>query len=116
MSTPGQHAAPAPDDMADGYFYGRMEKSGSRKRAAKMTRPAEQRGVPDTGRIAKVFFGQGYGIIRLADRREIYFHRADVKEGTSINDFDVGDRVTFERLDDRISGARALGVAKRRPR
>jgi hypothetical protein len=100
--------------MADGYFYGRMRKSGPKKRPVKPTRPSELRGVPDTGRIVKVFFGQGYGIIRLADRREIYFHRADVKEGTSINDFDVGDEVTFERLDDRISGSRALAVAKRR--
>jgi cold shock CspA family protein len=100
--------------MADGYFYGRMQKSGSKKRAAKVTRPSELRGVPDTGRIVKVFFGQGYGIIRLADGREIYFHRADIREGTSINDFEVGDHVAFERIDDRISGSRALGVAKRR--
>src|SRR5262245_26358723 len=102
--------------MADGYFYGRMRKSASKKRGAKVTQPSEPRGTPDTGRIAKMFFGQGYGIIRRADRSEIYFHRADIQEGTSINDFEVGDQVTFERLDDRISGARALGVAKKRKR
>lgn len=99
--------------MSGEYFYGRMGKNTSQKRAAKITRPSEQRGVPDTGRIVRMFFGQGYGTIRLSDGRQVYFHRADVKEGTSINDFDVGDQVTFERLDDRISGARAVGVAKR---
>lgn len=84
-----------------------------RKRVSKMAGPAELRGVPDKGRIVKLFVGQGHGIIRLANGREIYFHRADIQEGTSINDFSVGDAVVFERLDDRISGARALGVVKR---
>jgi cold shock CspA family protein len=79
-------------------------------------RPFDRRGVPDTGRIVKLFTGQGHGIIRLADGRDIYFHRADLQEGTSINDFRIGDVVGFERLDDRVSGARALGVAKRKPR
>jgi cold shock CspA family protein len=100
--------------MPDEYFYGQMRNSGSRKRAAKVTRPSELRGVPDTGRIVKLFVGQGHGIIRLSDGREIFFHRADIQEGTSINDFAIGDQVSFERLDDRISGSRALGVAKRR--
>jgi hypothetical protein len=78
--------------------------------------PVERKGVPDTGRIVKLFVGQGHGIIRLADDREIYFHRADMKEGTSINDVSVGDVVSFDRLDDRISGARALHVVRRKPR
>jgi hypothetical protein len=110
----GAAAAPASTDMAGDYFYGRMQKRASPKRSVKVTRPSELRGAPDTGRIVKMFFGQGYGVIRLADRREVYFHRADVQEGTSINDFEVGDYVSFERFDDRISGSRALGVAKRR--
>jgi hypothetical protein len=33
-----------------------------------------------------------------------------VLPGTSINDLRVGDLVTFERLEDRVSGARALFV------
>jgi len=86
------------------------------KSAERPSRPFERRGVPDSGRIVKLFVGQGHGIIRLADGGEIYFHRADLDDGRSINDFAIGDAVTFERLDDRISGARALGVAKRRRR
>lgn len=83
------------------------------KSAERSPRPFDRHGVPDTGRIVKLFVGQGHGSIRLADGREIYFHRSDLRDGTSINDFSVGDLVTFERLDDRVSGARALGVVKR---
>ncbi|HVH28743.1 MAG TPA: hypothetical protein VM818_18395 [Vicinamibacterales bacterium] len=97
------------------YFVGQM-KNAQRKRAAKLPGPFEREGVPDTGRIVKLFVGQGHGVIRLANDREIYFHRADLLEGTSFNDFSVGDVVTFDRLDDRVSGARALRVVKRRPR
>jgi cold shock CspA family protein len=70
--------------------------------------------VPDTGRIVRLFVGQGHGIIRLANDREVFFHRADMVTGTSINDVEVGDAVAFDRLDDRVSGARALRVAKRK--
>ena len=101
--------------MPNEYFYGQT-RNVSGKPASKMQRPSALRGVPDSGRIVKLFVGQGHGIIRLANGREIYFHRADIQEGTSINDFSVGDAVAFERLDDRISGARALAVVKRQPR
>jgi cold shock CspA family protein len=70
--------------------------------------------VPDVGRIVKLFVGQGHGTIRRADGRDIYFHRADMQQGTSITDLRIGDVVAFERLEDHISGARALGVIKRR--
>ena len=90
-------------------------RSAARKRAGKLSQPAELRGVPDTGRIVKLFVGQGHGVIRTTKGREIYFHRADIKEGTSINDFAIGDTVSFERLEDAISGARALDVVRRRP-
>jgi hypothetical protein len=88
----------------------------SRKRAGNQSQPPAARGVPDSGRIVKLFVGQGHGIIRVANGHEIYFHRADIHEGVSINDFGVGDLVTFERLDDRISGSRAIGVVKQRKR
>jgi hypothetical protein len=101
--------------MADRFVH-RQTGNASGKGAEKLARPSERRGVPDTGRIVKLFVGQGHGIIRLADGRDIYFHRADMEEGTSINDFSVGDVVAFERLDDRISGARALAVVKWRKR
>lgn len=44
---------------------------------------------------------------------EIFFHRGDIHEGTSFNDFAVGDGVTFELLEDRISGPRALDIRRR---
>ena len=99
--------------MAQEYVFGQM-RNVARTRHDGLSRPSEPRGVPDTGRIVKLFVGQGHGTIRVANGREIYFHRADIREGTSINDFSVGDVVAFERLDDRVSGARALGVVKRR--
>jgi hypothetical protein len=79
-------------------------------------RPFEPRGEPGVGRIAKLAVGQGQGFIRLPDDREIYFHRNDVHDGCSINDFAVGDPVTFELLEDAVSGARALRVRPRRRR
>jgi cold shock CspA family protein len=78
--------------------------------------PAERRGTPSVGRIITLFVGQGYGFIRLANRREIFFHRSDLREGVSFNGFAIGDAVTFELLEDRISGPRALLVERRRPR
>jgi cold shock CspA family protein len=59
-------------------------------------------------------FGQSHGFIRLADDREIFFHRSDVCEGTSFNALVVGESVTFELHEDIISGARALRVKRRR--
>jgi cold shock CspA family protein len=79
-----------------------------------VTRPSAPHGTRTAGQIARLLIGQGCGFIRVGDAREIYFHRADVREGTSFNDLNVGDPVVFELLEDRISGARALQV--RRPR
>jgi hypothetical protein len=86
------------------------------KRAPRLPGSLETRSVPDTGRIVKLFVGQGHGVIRLANDRKIYFHRADLREGTSFNDFSVGDVVTFDRLDDHVSGARALNVFRKKRR
>jgi len=83
-------------------------------RAAYPARPPERRGVASTGRIVDLRTGQGHGFIRLAGGREIYFHRSDLEECTSFNDFAVGQTVTFELLEDRVSGARALRVKRRR--
>jgi cold shock CspA family protein len=76
--------------------------------------PAVQRGVGSTGQIVKLLIGQSHGFIRLADNREIYFHRSDLEERTSFNDFVVGDVVSFDLVEDVVSGARALRVKKRR--
>jgi cold shock CspA family protein len=97
--------------MSREYLFGQAQ-TPAKKRAGKLSKPAERRGVPDTGRIVKLSVGQGHGYIRLANNREIYFHRADVQEGTSINELGVGDTVTFERLDDPVSGDRALCVKR----
>ena len=76
-------------------------------------RPPERRGPAAAGRIVKLSVGHGHGFIRVGTDREIYFHRSDVAEGTSFNDFSVGDTVKFELYDDQVSGARALRVTKR---
>jgi hypothetical protein len=69
-------------------------------------------GVPAAGRIVKLMIGRGHGFIRLTDDREVYFHRADLEQGTSINDLTIGDTVACEHLDDTVSGPRALHVRR----
>lgn len=76
-------------------------------------RPPERRGVPRTGRIVTLLIGQGHGFIRLANDREVFFHRSDVLEGVSFNDFAVGDAVQFDLLEDDVSGPRAVQVVRR---
>jgi cold shock CspA family protein len=63
--------------------------------------------------VVKLRVGQGHGFIRLADGREVFFYRTDVGEGTSFNNLAVGDAVSFELVEDAISGARALRVRPR---
>ena len=81
--------------------------------AHRLVAEPQPRRVLASGQIARLLIGQAYGFIRLADRREVYFHRADMGEGRLFNSLRVGDSVTFELFDDRVSGARALQV--RRP-
>jgi hypothetical protein len=71
--------------------------------------------LPDTGRNVRLCTGQCYGTIRTADGREVWFHRSDMADRASFNDFVVGDSVTFELLHDQISGARALSVRRNHP-
>jgi hypothetical protein len=98
------------------FFY-RIERAATPRRAKKVSGPPERRGIAVRGRVAKLFFGQGHGYIRLANGREVYFHRADMMEGTAFNDLRVSTRVTCELWEDTVSGARALRVAKHtRPR
>ena len=94
------------------YFYGIARKAAPRA-ASGTSQPPERRGVSTTGRIVKLLVGQGHGFIRLTDDRDVFFHRNDVREGTSFNDFAVNDPVTFELLEDAVSGARALRVMRR---
>jgi cold shock CspA family protein len=83
------------------------------RRSGKPSQPIAPRGVPATGRIAKLMVGQGHGVIRSRNDREVFFHRSDMGEGTTFNDLRVGDVVAFELLDDQVSGARALRLERR---
>jgi hypothetical protein len=78
------------------------------------SRPEDFRGTPASGRIVNLLTGQGHGYIRLPNAREVFFHRADLQEGTPFNDLRVGDGVRFELFDDTVSGARALRVARQK--
>ena len=77
-----------------------------------ITGPPEPRGRCAVGQIVKLFVGQCYGFVRLPDAREIYFHRADLCEGTKFRELSIGDSVVFELFEDRISGARALQLKR----
>jgi cold shock CspA family protein len=57
-----------------------------------------------------LFAGKGHGFIRLATDREVFFHRSDMNAGTPFNRLAVGDAVTFELLEDAVSGPRAILV------
>jgi cold shock CspA family protein len=100
--------------MSAEYFYG-ADRKGAPKRSGKPARN-DPRGTPGTGRIAKIMVGQGHGFIRLRDNREVFFHRGDLCEGTSFNDLQVGETVTFELFEDSVSGARALRVRRKTKR
>ena len=65
-----------------------------------------------SGHVARLSVGQGCGFIRTADGRDIWFHRSDMGEHAAFNALAVGDAVTFDLLEDRISGARALQVRR----
>ena len=95
------------------YFY-ILNRRGAPAHPRFAKRPPPPR-VHASGHVGRLLIGQGYGFIRLADGREVYFHRADMGEDGSFNSLRVGDSVTFELFDDRVSGARALCVM-RRPR
>lgn len=99
--------------MATEYFYG-VRRTEVSKRAGKPMGPTDRQGTPAVGRVVRMLVGQGYGYIRLRDDRQVYFHRGDVGQGTTFNDLEVGDAVAFEVLEDPVSGARALRVARRR--
>ena len=95
--------------MSTRFYYAVPRKS---KSLPGNTKPIDLRGRPATGRISSMLVGQGHGQIRRRDGQTIFFHRADLKEGTAFNDLQVGDPVAFELLDDRVSGPRALRVCR----
>jgi hypothetical protein len=100
--------------MSREYFYGTTRTRRATVPSRKLSGPSERCGTPATGRIIKLFVGQSHGCIRLADERDVFFHRADLADGTAFNDLNIGDAVTFELFEDAVSGARCLRVARRR--
>jgi|SRR5437867_11687373 len=100
--------------MSREYFYGAARKPAAAARIASMDRRPDVRGTRATGRVARLMIGQGHGFIRLNNQRDVFFHRADVMEGTAFNALRVGDAVIFELFEDAVSGARALHVGRRK--
>ena len=98
--------------MSIEYLYGHLHRP-SRKRSLRVTPPIEEGTVPASGRIIALTVGQGTGFIRLGDDGKVFFHRADLQPGTSINDFEPGDVVDFDLVQDPVSGARAVRVRSR---
>ena len=62
-----------------------------------------------TGRITQLSHGRLCGLIRSSDRQTVFFHARDL-EGARYNDMKVGGLVSFELIDDRISGPRAAAI------
>jgi len=62
-----------------------------------------------TGRISELSPGRSCGVIRSRDGRNIFFHGRDL-EGARYNDMEVGESVSFELIDDRVSGPRAQHI------
>ena len=73
-------------------------------------------GTRTSGTIARIAVGHVHGFIRVTDRRDVFFHRADLEHDTSFNSLQTGELVTFELIVDVISGPRAVCVTRRRRR
>jgi cold shock CspA family protein len=67
-----------------------------------------------TGRIVGLSYGHGTGFIRAAEGQRVYFHRSDISGG-SFDALEVGDAVTFDMVEDRLSGLRGLRIRKGHP-
>jgi cold shock CspA family protein len=79
----------------------------------KAPNPNEPRGRASTGTVATITRGRGDGYIREHRGDLLYFNRRDVIDG-GFNDLNIGDRVTFEIIEDKVSGHRAVRVAKKK--
>jgi cold shock CspA family protein len=72
----------------------------------------EVTGTPSRGAVSRMAHGQSHGYIRMNGGGDVFFHRSDTAQDL-FNQLEVGVEVTFELIEDRISGARAINV--RRP-
>jgi cold shock CspA family protein len=71
----------------------------------------EVRGTPTSGRIVRLVRGQGHGFLKTKEGREVFFHRADVPTG-AFPTLEEGDVMTFELVEDKVSGPRAIKLRK----
>lgn len=62
-----------------------------------------------TGRIAQLSLGRFCGVIRASDGQNVFFHGHDL-QSARYNDMQVGGSVSFELIDDQVSGPRAVQV------
>ena len=100
--------------MSAESFYSPIRKRMVIVRAARQASVVpDLHGTLASGRVTRLLVGQGHGFIRMANTREVFFHRADLREGTAFNELYVGAEVSFELFEDPVSGARALRVARR---
>jgi len=98
VDTPGESARPAAR---------RQRRAKGRAKGEKL----EERGQRTTGRIARILYGQSYGIIRTRDRRDVFFHRKDAR-ASLFNSLTVGDHVAFELIEDALTGPRGVRVVR----
>jgi cold shock CspA family protein len=69
------------------------------------------RGRATTGTITQLTHGRLCGVIRTADGQDVFFHGRDL-EGARYNEMELGGAVSFELIDDRVSGARAAKIRR----
>jgi len=94
---------------------GTPQPDGRRQRRAKGRATGvklEERGQRATGRVVRILYGQSYGLIRMADRRDVFFHRKDAR-ASLFNNLNVGDAVAFELIEDSLTGPRGVRVRRR---
>ena len=94
-------------EAADNDRSARRQRGPGRAKGPKI----EERGHRTIGRIVRMLYGQSYGLIRIDDRRDVFFHRKDAKAAL-FNALDIGDRVVFELIDDPLTGPRAVRVMR----
>lgn len=73
------------------------------------TDPMAKRGRAMKGRIAQLTHGRFCGVIRAAEGQDVFFHGRDL-EGARYNDVVIGGSVSFELIDDHVSGPRATRI------
>lgn len=70
---------------------------------------AAKPGRATKGRVAQLSRGRLCGMIRTTEGQNVFFHGRDL-EGAKYYDVGVGKSVSFELIDDPVSGPRAARV------